>query len=94
MSHHDHVYVVRDNLDRVLEGLTLRLAGIAVVRETYHPGTQPVDSSLKGKACPGGRLEKQAGDNLPCQEILLTVLLELAGDVQDMEYLLFVEILD
>ena len=94
MTHHDHIHIVGHYLDGVLQGLTLSLAGVAVVRKTDNPGSKPVDGGLERKPRPGGRLEKQAGDDLAGQETPLPILLEQGGHVQDMEYFLLAEILD
>ena len=94
MAHHDHVHIIVDHLDGVLEGLALALAGVGSVRESDHLGSQAVDGGLEAEPGSGRRLEEEACDDLSFKEVLYPVLLELLGGFQDMEDFLLAEVPD
>ena len=94
MPHDNHVHIVGDYPDGVLEGLPFRLAGVTVVRETYYSGPKPIDRGLKREPSPGRRLKEKAGDHFAGKEGTLTVFLEFTGHVQDVKDLLLRQVLD
>ena len=55
---------------------------------------EPVGGALERELGAGGRLEEQACDHFSGEEVLLSVLFELLGHVQDMKNLIFGEIPD
>ena len=94
MAHHDHVDIVVDHLDCILEGLSLALAGIRCIRESDHLGTETVDGCLEAESGSCRRFEEETCDYLAFKEVLNPVLLELLGGFQDMEDFLLCEVPD
>ena len=84
MPHHDHVRVVGDDPDGILEGFPLALGGILGVREAYNPGPETVDGGFEREPGPCGRLEEKACYHLSCKEILLPASLEFFCYLEDM----------
>ena len=94
MAHHDHIAVVADYLNGVVEGFALRNAGVGRVRETDYAGTEAVDRALKTESCAGRRLEKQRGDHATIEQRLVGVLLEIGSQFGNANDLFFGEIGD
>ena len=94
MAHYDHVHVIVDHLDGVLQGLTLALAGVRSVREADYLCSEAVDRCLKAESCSCGRLKEKACDDLSLKEFLLFVLLEFLGRFKHMQDFLLAEIPD
>ena len=94
MTHHNHIHIVGDNFDGILESFSLGNTGILGVREAYNSGSQTVDSRLERKSRPGGRLEEKAGYDLAGKKILLPVLFELPCYIKNVENLILCEILN
>ena len=94
MTHNDHIHIVGDDLDGILESFSLGNTRILGVRKAYHPGSQAIDSCLERQSRSGGRLEEKAGYDLARKKILLPVLFELPCYIKNVENLIFCEILD
>ena len=94
MPHNDEIYVVRHHLYRIIEGLSFGYACVGGVREADYSCSKPVCGRLETQACPGGRLEEDAGHDFPVQKPLGTVGLEFFCDFKDVEYLVLCEVVD
>ena len=94
MPHDDEVHVIGHHLDGILEALSLPDAGVGRVRKAYDAGSQTVGRSLETQSGPCGRLEEDAGHYLVAQECLRLVVLHLLGYIEDVQYLLFGEVLN
>ena len=67
VAHHNHVGIVRDHQDGVLQRLALRTAGDLRIGKSDHAGTKSVGGSLKTQAGAGRRLEEKRGDDFSFQ---------------------------
>ena len=92
MSHDNHVNIVGNHLDGVLEGFAFALACIRGIREADYLCSEAVDGCFKAEPRPGRRFEEQAGDDLAFKKFLLLVLLEFPGCFKYMKDFLFTEI--
>ena len=94
VAHHDHIAVVADYLNCIVEGFTLRYTGVGCVRETDDASAEAVDRALKTESGSGRRLEKQRGDYATIEQRLVGVLLEVGSQFGNANDLIFSEIGD
>ena len=85
MTHHDHIAVVRDRHDRIVESFAFRNAGIRSPRKTDHPAPETIDRAFETQPRPCRWFEKQRREYLPGQHLSVRIGLETGGQIHNLQ---------
>ena len=86
VAHDDHVAIIRNDRDRVVERFTFRYTGVRRVRKSDDASAQVVDRTFETEPRAGGRFKEERCDNFAGKHLLVRIGFEARGKLHDLEY--------